>query len=224
MKIRYLGHSCFVLTESTGTSIVTDPYGDIGFTLPQGITADAVTVSHSHYDHCNVAAVGGNPAVFDREGQYEIGGVGITAIKCYHDDEEGHRRGQNLIFKFRMDGLEVCHLGDIGEECSSALIEKLLPVHVLLIPVGGTYTIDSEQAKEYVDRLMPSIVIPMHYKVKGLDLDVDKVNEFTDLFDDEEVEEEEVVELERSELELSRDDISEDTTKIIVLERCKEWN
>lgn len=215
MKIRYLGHSCFRLTESTGTSIVTDPYGDVGFAMPK-VSADAVTVSHSHYDHNNVRAVSGNPVVFEKEGQYEIGGVGVTAVKTWHDSENGAARGENLIFKFRMDGLEICHLGDLGEECSSALIETLLPVHVLLIPVGGTYTIDAEQAKEYVDRIMPSIVIPMHYKTKGLDLDIDKVDEFLDLFDKDEIEE-----LEECEIELSRDDISEERTKIVLLERDK---
>lgn len=218
MKIRYLGHSCFQLTESTGTSIVTDPYGDVGFNLPR-VSADVVTLSHSHYDHNNVKAVDGNPAVLNREGNYEIGGVHITAIKCWHDDENGKKRGENLIFKFRMDGLEICHLGDIGEECSSSLLEALLPIHVLLVPVGGTYTIDAEQAKEYVDRIMPSVVVPMHYKTKGLNLDIDKVDEFTDLFDDEEVEE--IIESEESELELFRDDISDDSTRIIIMERAK---
>ena len=219
MKIRYLGHSCFRLTESTDTSIVTDPYGDVGFDLPR-VSADVVTVSHAHYDHDNVAAVEGNPTVIGKEGNYDFGGVGITAVKSYHDKEEGAKRGENLIFKFRMDGLEVCHLGDIGEECSSALIEAILPVHVLLIPVGGQYTIDAEQAKEYVDRLMPSIVIPMHYKEKGLDMDLAKVDEFIDLFDSD-ADEEEVEMNEGDEVELFRDDISEETTKIIVMERCR---
>lgn len=220
MKIRYLGHSGFLLTESTGTSIVTDPYGDIGFDMPN-VSADVVTVSHSHYDHNNIAAVKGNPVVIDKEGNYDIGGVGISAIKSFHDSEGGKRRGKNLIFKFRMDGLEICHLGDLGEECSSALIEAILPVHVLLIPVGGKYTIDAEQAKEYVDRIMPSIVIPMHYKTKGLDLDIDKVDEFAGLFE-ENADEEQVEQFDGEELELFRDDITEETTKIIIMERWKE--
>ena len=215
MKIRYLGHSCFEFTESTGTTIVTDPYGDVGFSMPN-TRAEAVTVSHSHFDHNNVKAVDGNPVIFDREGQYEIGGVEITAIKSYHDDENGKNRGENLIFKFRMDGVEVCHLGDLGEECSSSLIEALLPIHVLLIPVGGNYTINAQQAKEYVDHIMPSYVIPMHYKTKGLDIDVEKPDEFIDLFDGEDVEE-----LETSEIELFRDDITEEQTKLILMERQK---
>ena len=215
MKIRYLGHSCFLLTESTGTRILTDPYGDVGFKMPR-VEADVVSVSHGHYDHNNVKAVGGNPVVLDKEGQYEVGGVEIIAVKSYHDNANGAERGENLIFKFRLDGIEVCHLGDLGEECSSSLIEMLLPVHVLLIPVGGKYTIDSEQAKEYVDRIMPSIVIPMHYKSKGLSLDIDKPDAFLSQFEEEDVEE-----LEESEIELTRDDIDEETTKIILMERYK---
>ena len=215
MKIRYLGHSCFLLTESTGTRILTDPYGDVGFKMPR-VEADVVSVSHGHYDHNNVKAVGGNPVVLDKEGQYDVGGVEIIAVKSYHDNANGEERGENLIFKFRLDGIEVCHLGDLGEECSSSLIEMLLPVHVLLIPVGGKYTIDSEQAKEYVDRIMPSIVIPMHYKSKGLSLDIDKPDAFLSEFEEEDVEE-----TGASEIELTRDDIDEETTKIILMERAK---
>ena len=213
MKIRYLGHSCFLLTESTGTRILTDPYGDVGFKMPR-VEADVVSVSHGHYDHNNVKGVGGNPVVLDKEGQYEVGGVEIIAVKSYHDNANGAERGENLIFKFRLDGIEVCHLGDLGEECSSSLIEMLLPVHVLLIPVGGKYTIDAEQAKEYVDRIMPSIVIPMHYKSKGLSLDIDKPDAFLSEFEEEDVEE-----LDASEIELTRDDIDEETTRVILMER-----
>ena len=215
MKIRYLGHSCFEFTESTGTTIVTDPYGDIGFKMPK-TRAHAVTISHAHFDHNNTKAVDGDPVIFEREGQYEIGGVNLSAIKSYHDDENGNIRGENLIFKFRMDGVEVCHLGDLGEECSSSLIEALLPVHVLLIPVGGNYTIDARLAKEYVDRIMPSYVIPMHYKTKGLDIDVEKPDDFIDLFEEEDVEV-----LKGSEIELFRDDITEEQTKLILMERHK---
>ena len=219
MKIRYLGHSCFQLTESTGTSIVTDPYGDVGFDLPR-VTADVVTVSHSHFDHNNISGIDGNPVILSEEGNYEIDGVHITAIRCCHDDEHGEKRGDNLIFKFRMDGLEICHLGDLGEECTSSLLEALLPVHVLLIPVGGNYTIDAEQAKEYVDRIMPSIVVPMHYKTKGFNIDIERVDRFTDLFD-EEAEEIEIIDSEECELEFFRDDISDDSTQIIIMEREK---
>ena len=210
MKIEYLGHSCFKLTESTGTSVVCDPYDpSVGYDMPEA-SADAVTVSHHHYDHDNVKAVGGNPAVIDGECSYDLPGVEINAIKSFHDGTRGKKRGDNLIFKFRMDGIDICHLGDLGEACSSELIDVLLPVNVLLIPVGGNYTIDAEMAKEYVDRIMPDVVIPMHYREKGCALDIDKVDKFTDLFDEEYVEE-----LEERELELMRSDLNGET-KVVV--------
>ncbi|MDE7086754.1 MAG: MBL fold metallo-hydrolase [Clostridia bacterium] len=217
MKIKYLGHSSFLLTESTGTAVVTDPYGEaVGYAMPK-VSANAVTVSHHHFDHDNVKAVGGNPVVLDKEQGYSLPGVVVSAVSSFHDGEHGALRGENVIFKFRMDGLDVCHLGDLGEECSSALIESILPVNVLLIPVGGNYTIDAATAKAYVDRIMPDVVIPMHYRVKGCEIDIDKVDGFISLFEDENVECEEAGE----EIELSRDDIDGETTKIIVMERSR---
>ncbi len=202
------------MTESTGTAIVCDPYdSSVGFAMPS-VRADAVTVSHHHYDHDNVAAVSGSPVVLDKEQGYSLPGVEIKAIKSFHDDAGGAKRGDNVIFKFRMDGLDVCHLGDLGEDCSPELIEAILPVNVLLIPVGGTYTIDAAMAKEYVDRIMPDVVIPMHFRTKNCTLDIDKADEFLELFDDD-------VEIEEgaNEISLSREDIDEERTKIIVMER-----
>lgn len=213
MKIKYLGHSSFKLTESTGTSVITDPYSpEVGFRMPEA-TADAVTVSHHHFDHDNVKAVGGNPKIIDNEASYDLPGVEIHAIKSFHDGVRGKKRGENVIFKFRMDGLDICHLGDLGEACTAELIELILPVDVLLIPVGGNYTIDAETAKEYVDRLMPEIVIPMHYRMKDTKIDIEKVDEFINLFDDELVTEEDT-----DEIELSRSDLTGET-RIIVLRR-----
>lgn len=217
MKIEYLGHSCFKLTESTGTTVVTDPYDEaIGFSMPK-VRADAVTVSHDHYDHANTGAVEGDPVIIDKEGNYDLPGVVINSVKSFHDVCRGKKRGENIIFKFRMDGIDVCHLGDLGEACSAELIENILPVNVLLIPVGGTYTIDAAMAKEYVDRIMPEIVIPMHYKTKQTKIDIDRADEFLHLFD-----EDTVIEEAGSEVEILRDDLNGDSTKIILMERVKE--
>lgn len=214
MKIEYLGHSCFKLTESTGTSIVCDPYSDeIGYAMRK-VSADAVTVSHGHYDHNAVQNVDGAPLLINGGQNNGLAGVEINSIKSFHDTSRGKKRGENTIFKFRMDGIDVCHLGDLGEKCSSDLIETLLPVDVLLIPVGGTYTIDAEMAKEYVDRIMPDIVIPMHYRTRDCKLDIDRVEEFTGLFDGDSVEESE-----KCGIELSRKDLTGET-RIIVLKRC----
>lgn len=216
MKVQYLGHSSFLLEESTGTAIVTDPFKGIGYDMPQR-HADIVTISHRHDDHDNAEGVLGGPLVLSEEGTREAAGVEITAIQTAHDGEGGSVRGGNLVFKFRMDGLDICHLGDIGEDCNSDFLEMILPVSVLLIPVGGTYTIDAAQAKEYVDRIMPEIVIPMHYKTKSCDLDIGRVDDFTKLFDDEDVEE-----FDGEFLELDREDLHQGGTKIIVMKRRKK--
>lgn len=215
MKIKYLGHSSFLLTESTGTSIVCDPYGEgVGYKMPQ-VSADAVTISHHHFDHDNVASVSGKPVILDKEQGFELDGVDINAVRSFHDGAKGKLRGENVIFKFRMDGLDVCHLGDLGEECSAELIEAILPVNILLVPVGGNYTIDAAQAKEYVDRIMPDVVIPMHYRTKDCKIDIDKVDEFLDLFEDESVE----IEKFDGEVNFSREEMDGERTKIVVMNR-----
>lgn len=213
MKIEYLGHSCFKLTESTGTSVVCDPYDkSIGYEMPE-VCADAVTVSHGHYDHNNIKAVSGNPEILTGECSYSLPGVEIISLKSFHDNENGNLRGENFIFKFRMDGIDVCHLGDLGEDCSAELIDALLPVDVLLIPVGGNYTIDGEMAKEYVDRIMPDAVIPMHYKSKGCKLDIDRAEEFLKYFD-----EENIIDEDTDSIEIMRSDLN-GATKIVYLRR-----
>ena len=218
MKIKWLGHSSFLLTESTGISVLTDPYDKTmvgyGFNAP---SVDIVTMSHGHADHNYLEGVPNRKQVYDAPGKFEYEGrVHITGIRSFHDDCEGKARGNNIIYRFGMDGVNICHMGDIGEPCSPELIERLLPVNVLLIPVGGNYTIDAELAKEYVDRLMPDIVIPMHYKIKHCELDIDKVEPFVRLFDDECVEEG------LDELDLDRCDINENQpTKLVLLNRFK---
>jgi L-ascorbate metabolism protein UlaG (beta-lactamase superfamily) len=201
MKISWLGHSSFRLEESTSTAVVTDPYPDIGITMPK-VKADAITISESRYS--NTGSVLGNPVIFNKPGIYDFKGVGITAISPNDD-------GEKLIFKFRMDGIEICHLGGINQSVTSELIDILLPVNVLLIPIGGNITIGADKAKEYVDALMPDIVIPMHYRVKNLSLDIDKPDGFVRLFDPEAVEC-----LEQNALEVSREDLDAMSTKVVI--------
>lgn len=215
MIIKPLGHSCFLLKESTGTTVVTDPYAkDVGLQLP-AVSADIVTVSHHHSDHDNVKAVSGNPLVIDKPGMFEEKGVHILGIDAKHDEHGGKVRGGNIIFNFRMDGVNVCHLGDIGQKPSPLVIEAIGPVDVLLIPVGGNYTIDAEIAKDYVDRLLPSVVIPMHYKTDKINLDIEKVDAFLDCFD-----EEDISYVRADHLEFDRADFDDEyNTKVFVFEK-----
>lgn len=212
MKITWLGHSAFRLEESTGTTVVTDPYAEslVGYRM-QRVNADAVTLSHHHRDHDEVSRVAGSPQVFDTVGAWEVKGVDITSMHSWHDPEQGSKRGPNLIFKYRMDGVDLCHLGDIGEECDAETGDLIGTVNVLMIPVGGNYTIDAVQAKEYVDFLMPDIVIPMHFKTPSCAVDIGKLDEFLDLFDDEQI-----VRVDGDTLEVDREYFDGDSTKVIV--------
>jgi L-ascorbate metabolism protein UlaG (beta-lactamase superfamily) len=171
MEIKYLGHAAFVITSYRGVKIVTDPY-TTSPDLTYGeirTTADVVTVSHDHFDHCNVAAVGGNPQVMRRAGVFAARGIKFKGIISYHDDEGGRLRGNNIIFCFEVDGVKVCHLGDLGHRLDDKQKAEIGSVDILLIPVGGYYTIDAGTATKVCDQLKPGVIIPMHYRTdKGL--------------------------------------------------------
>lgn len=217
MKLTWLGHSSFKLEESTGTTVVTDPYHSyVGYEMID-VEPDILTISHAHKDHNCMEHIKGNPTVITRPGFYEIEGIHILGQKTYHDETKGSQRGENVVFKLRLDGVDVIHMGDIGEECNVLLAEQLGACNILIIPIGGVYTIDAEQAKDYVDKIMPDIVIPMHYKTKDCDFDLDKLNEFLDLFD-----EENIIRSEEYTVEFDRADFDGEETKVLVLDKlCK---
>jgi len=178
MKIKWLGHASFMITSETGTKIITDPYittenlnyGEIKE------SADIVTVSHEHGDHNNVAAVRGNPEV--ARGTAKAKGIEFKGISTYHDDAEGKSRGKNTILCFEVDGIRVCHLGDLGHQLSAQQVAELGKVDILLIPVGGFYTIDAKVAGQLCDRLKPKVIIPMHFKNDKCAFPIAGVDEF----------------------------------------------
>ena len=159
----------------------------------------------------DIKGIKGNPVIINKQGLFEVKGVHIRSLLTDHDKEGGRLRGQNLVFQYRLDGVEVCHLGDIGEECNAMLAEALVPTNVLLIPVGGNYTINAEEAKEYVDKLMPDVVIPMHFKTEDCSLDIDGLDDFLDLFD-----KDEIVYLDSDTVEFDRFDFDGESTKVYV--------
>lgn len=173
MEIIALGHSSFKL-KGKNASIVIDPYSEdfIGQKFPKHTTADAVLITHDHKDHNNVKVVeptDNKLVVFKGPGEYEIKGVEIIGIDSYHDNQNGKERGKNTIYHLRIDGINIVHLGDLGQEkLTDSQIDILNGVDVLLIPVGGKYTIDAKQAEEIISQIEPSVVIPMHYKLDGL--------------------------------------------------------
>ncbi len=215
MKIEYLGHSSFRLTESTGTSIITDPYDvrKVGIKFPH-VNASAITISHQHSDHNAVTAVEGAPTIIDTTGVFEIDGVKIYGFMSYHDAKKGGVRGKNIIYKYRLDGVDICHLGDIGEPLTPLMIELIGSVNILLIPVGGRYTIDATEAKEYVDMLMPDVVIPMHYHTSNSIIDVDGVEEFLDRFS-----KNSITYAKNTEIEYDRTDFNSENTEVVVMKK-----
>jgi len=178
MKVKWLGHACFMITSDAGTKIIADPYAVVGGFGYGEIkeSADIVTVSHEHGDHNNVAAVGGNPEVV--RGAVKVKGIEFKAIPTYHDDVGGGQRGNNTILCFEVDGVRVCHLGDLGHPLSDKQMSELGKVDVLLAPVGGNFTIDARVATELCDRLKPAVVIPMHYKNDKCSFPIADVDEF----------------------------------------------
>jgi len=168
MKIQYLGHSSFEI-KNREVTIVTDPFDPqlVGLKFPK-VTADIVTVSHQHRDHNFVAGVGITPVVFDYPGEYEARGIKIFGLQSWHDKTQGSERGENIIFKIIIDGMTVTHLGDLGEMPSRELLDQLEDTDILLVPIGGVFTINAAEAAEVVKALKPAVVIPMHYQMPKL--------------------------------------------------------
>ena len=164
MKVKWLGHATFLITSGAGTKIITDPYTTSPKVTYDEIkeSADIVTVSHEHGDHNNVAAVKGNPEVV--KGTAEIKGIKFDGISTYHDKADGKQRGNNIIFCFEVDGIRVCHLGDLGHPLSDKQVAELGSVDILLIPVGGNFTIDAKVATDICGKLAPGVIIPMHFQ------------------------------------------------------------
>ncbi len=170
MDIKYLGHSSFFIKTKdlpggrVGARLVTDPYDpSIGLKFPK-TEADIVTVSHGHPDHSYIKGVGGAPLlVVDMPGEYEKNGLRVFGYQSYHDDKKGAERGENIMYKFEAEGISVLHCGDLGFMPDDSFIEEVGDVDILLVPTGGFYTINADQAIELAKKIEPAIIIPMHY-------------------------------------------------------------
>ncbi len=177
MEISWLGHSCFRIRGSQGI-ILTDPYPpDLGYSLGKP-TARIVTVSHAHPSHSYTQGVGGDPKIVAGAGEYEIGGVFIIGVATFHDNDDGKKRGKNTAYVMEVDGVNICHLGDLGHVLSADKVAQMDKVDVLLIPIGGVSTINATMAAEVVRQLEVKLVIPMHYKTPAIKREPDPVEKF----------------------------------------------
>jgi L-ascorbate metabolism protein UlaG (beta-lactamase superfamily) len=186
VKIRWLGHSAFVLTSGSGTKVLTDPYesgsydGAVGY-KPITEAVQVVTSSHSHEDHfCLDGLPEGFKCITD-PGKHEASGVSIEGIKTFHDETRGEDRGRNIVYTIEIDGIRVCHLGDLGHALSDEEIAAIGRVDVLLIPVGGFFTIGPKEALGIIRALSPAVTIPMHFKTDVLGFPIKPVEDFLSL-------------------------------------------
>jgi L-ascorbate metabolism protein UlaG (beta-lactamase superfamily) len=168
MDITYLGHSSFKIKTKTAT-VITDPFDSAMVGLKySGVEGEIVTVSHQHPDHNAVSKVSGVKKVIEGPGEYEVMGVSIIGYPSFHDSKSGAERGKNTIFVFEAEGLRIAHLGDLGHALSDDLVNEMGSIDVLMIPVGGVFTIGPKEAVEVVSKIDPYFIIPMHYKVPEL--------------------------------------------------------
>ena len=165
MKLQWLGHSCFKLTLENGKTLVTDPYDETVGYPDLHTRADVVLSSHDHFDHNHVAAIEGDYELINQPGVHERFGARITGVHSWHDDAQGAKRGDNVIFAVEADGVKLVHLGDLGHLPDTAAQEEILSgADVMLIPIGGTFTITTPQAVALIERFRPAAAIAMHYK------------------------------------------------------------
>jgi L-ascorbate metabolism protein UlaG (beta-lactamase superfamily) len=187
MTLQWYGGACFKITakSSSGDStVITDPYSNKNGLKKPKLAADIITQSHEHDGHGDLKSVKGttdtpDPFVIKGPGEYEFKGVFVYGVPAYHDSEGGKSRGANTMYVISAEGITIAHLGDLGEkELTTEQLEYIENSDILLVPVGGKYTVDGKEAAKLVSQIEPRIVIPMHYKIPGLKLDIDSADKF----------------------------------------------
>ena len=184
MTIKWYGHSCFHIFSNSGknspVSIIIDPFDEsIGLKLPRKLEADIVLVTHDHYDHNNVKKVSNSPFLITGPGEYDVKGISIRGISAYHDNSEGRERGRVTVYEIETEKMSICHLGDLGQkELTSDQVSAIGEVDILMIPIGGHFTIDAKEAAKIMAQIEPKIIIPMHYKLPKLKIKLDLLDDF----------------------------------------------
>jgi len=178
LQIRWHGHSCFEITNRV--TLVTDPHDgkSIGIHAPS-VTGDIILVSHDHYDHNSVKSVEKEDCkIITDTRKRNITNVEIKGIESFHDECRGDKRGNNIIYKFTMEDITFCHMGDLGHDLDEDTVQKIGDVDILFIPIGGTFTLDAKQAWRIIKKVKPRIAVPMHYKIGGLSLPITGIEPF----------------------------------------------
>jgi L-ascorbate metabolism protein UlaG (beta-lactamase superfamily) len=179
MIIQWFGHSFFRL-DTKNKIIAIDPYSEAATGLkPSRFKADVVLITHQHEDHNNKSVIMGDPFILEGPGEIEIGGIYIEGLLTFHDKKRGQERGENTIYLLESEDITICHLGDLGEpKLKEEILEKVSNTDILLVPVGGNYTINSEEAISFINQIEPKIIIPMHYALPNLKIKLDPIDKF----------------------------------------------
>lgn len=184
MNINWYGQSCFQISSNQGknnhVSILIDPFEEsIGLRLPRKLEADVVLITHNHLDHNNVKAVSGQPFIALGPGEYDIKGICIQGIPAFHDNVQGKERGRTTIYTLEAEEIKLCHLGDLGQkELTPEQLDKIGEVDILMLPTGGFFTIDAQEAIKIMAQIEPKIIIPMHYRIPNLNIKLDGLDKF----------------------------------------------
>ena len=184
MNINWYGQSCFQISSNQGknnhVSTLIDPFEEsIGLRLPRKLEADVVLITHNHFDHNNVKAVSGQPFVASSPGEYDIKGIFIQGIPAFHDNVQGKERGRTTIYTIEAEEIKLCHLGDLGQkELTAEQLDKIGDVDILMLPIGGFFTIDAQEAVKIMAQIEPKIIIPMHYRIPNLNIKLDGLDKF----------------------------------------------
>lgn len=177
MDIRWLGHSSFLITDSKGTKILTDPFDEsVGYDIYRG-NVDIVTISHHHFDH-NYTKEIICTNVIDRALEFNLYDIKIKGLPTFHDKIHGAKRGENIVYIFEIDGYRLCHLGDLGHILEDEDLDLIGNIDILFVPVGGNFTLDGEEAAKLCKKINSKIVIPMHYATSNLTFSLDGIEKF----------------------------------------------
>lgn len=178
LQIRWHGHSCFEITNDM--TLVTDPHDgrSIGIPAPS-VSGDIILVSHDHFDHNSTKTVEKEDSKIIRDDRKRnISNIEIRGVETSHDDAKGAKRGKNIMYKFTVEGINFCHMGDLGHEIDDETVQKIGNVDILFIPIGGNFTIDDRQAWNVINKVKPKIIVPMHYRIGGLSIPISGIDPF----------------------------------------------
>ncbi len=204
MRMRWHGHACFEFENGEHT-VVIDPHDGRSLGIkPPAASADIVLMTHEHYDHRAAWIINGNHEdIMAREGRFSVKGLEVEGFRTFHDTTGGSERGMNTVYLFEMDGLRICHCGDLGCIPGDDIISRIKGVDILMVPTGEVFTMEMRDVRRFIELVNPTITVPMHYRVGGLTLPISTIDDFLEIIP------EEYVDYIGNEIDVTPDDLTE---------------